>query len=157
MVILSEELQPNDSLCGLLSGWLLFAIAQSMLLSVYALALVRAGHFSLSRPLEVDSPSVCLHWGSLISSLYLHNRPQKNTDTMFESRGIPFILLDIACLILAGLPLAAFNLGKIKPYQRGFFCNDESVGYPFHTSTVSSTVLYTVGFTLPICSVSNPR
>ncbi|XP_016337154.1 phospholipid phosphatase 1 isoform X2 [Sinocyclocheilus anshuiensis] len=72
---------------------------------------------------------------------------------MFETRGIPFILLDIACLILAGLPLAAFNLGKIKPYQRGFFCNDESISYPFHTSTVTSTVLYTVGFTLPISSM----
>ncbi|XP_042588230.1 phospholipid phosphatase 1 isoform X1 [Cyprinus carpio] len=70
---------------------------------------------------------------------------------MFETRGIPFILLDIACLILAGLPLAAFNLVKIKPYQRGFFCNDESISYPFHTSTVTSTVLYTMGFTLPIC------
>ncbi|XP_030623209.1 phospholipid phosphatase 1 isoform X3 [Chanos chanos] len=69
---------------------------------------------------------------------------------MFETRGIPFILLDIACLILAGLPLAAFNLGKIKPYQRGFFCNDESINYPFHHSTITSTVLYTVGFTLPI-------
>ncbi|XP_067290003.1 phospholipid phosphatase 1 isoform X1 [Pseudorasbora parva] len=72
---------------------------------------------------------------------------------MFETRGIPFMLLDIACLILAGLPLAAFNLGKIKPYQRGFFCNDESISYPFHSSTVTSTVLYTMGFTLPICSM----
>ncbi|XP_041754903.1 phospholipid phosphatase 1 isoform X1 [Coregonus clupeaformis] len=70
---------------------------------------------------------------------------------MFETRGIPFILLDIACLILGGLPLAAFNLGKIKPYQRGFFCNDDSISYPFHQSTVTSTVLYTVGFALPIC------
>ncbi len=99
MVILSKELQPNGSLC-LLSGWLLVAIAQSMLLRVFALALVRADHFSLSTPLEVDSPSVCLHWGRLKLSLYLHNRPQKDTDTMFETRGIPFILLDIACLIL---------------------------------------------------------
>ncbi|XP_059401358.1 phospholipid phosphatase 1-like isoform X1 [Carassius carassius] len=72
---------------------------------------------------------------------------------MFENRGFPFILLDLACLILAGLPLAVFNLGKIKPYQRGFFCNDESISYPFHTSTITSTVLYTVGFTLPICSM----
>ncbi|KPP67387.1 hypothetical protein Z043_114031, partial [Scleropages formosus] len=53
----------------------------------------------------------------------------------------------------AGLPLAAFNLGKIKPYQRGFFCNDDSIKYPFHNSTITSTVLYTVGFTLPICSM----
>ncbi|KAF7666471.1 hypothetical protein LDENG_00106710, partial [Lucifuga dentata] len=48
------------------------------------------------------------------------------------------------------LPLAAFNLGKIRPYQRGFFCNDDSIKYPFHHSTITSTVLYTVGFTLPI-------
>ncbi|XP_036450983.1 phospholipid phosphatase 1 isoform X1 [Colossoma macropomum] len=72
---------------------------------------------------------------------------------MFDTRGIPFVLLDLACLLLAGLPLAAFNLGKIKPYQRGFFCNDESISYPFNSSTVTSTVLYSVGFTLPICSM----
>ncbi|KAL2100005.1 hypothetical protein ACEWY4_004399 [Coilia grayii] len=69
---------------------------------------------------------------------------------MFDTRGLPFVLLDIVCLVLAGLPLAAFNLGKIKPYQRGFYCNDESISYPFHHSTVTSTVLYTVGFALPI-------
>ncbi|XP_034752468.1 phospholipid phosphatase 1 isoform X1 [Etheostoma cragini] len=72
---------------------------------------------------------------------------------MFEMRGIPFVLLDIACLVLGGLPLAAFNLGKIRPYQRGFFCNDESIKYPFHHGTISSTVLYTVGFTLPISCI----
>lgn len=69
---------------------------------------------------------------------------------MFEARGIPFVLLDITCLILGGLPLAGFNLGKVVPYQRGFFCSDDSLRYPFHSSTVTSTVLYTVGFTLPI-------
>ncbi|XP_051906821.1 phospholipid phosphatase 1 isoform X1 [Hippocampus zosterae] len=69
---------------------------------------------------------------------------------MFETRGIPFVVLDVVCLVLGGLPLAAFNLGKIRPYQRGFFCNDDSIKYPFHHSTVTSTVLYTVGFSLPI-------
>ncbi|KAI1240104.1 Lipid phosphate phosphohydrolase 1, partial [Lamprotornis superbus] len=52
-----------------------------------------------------------------------------------------------------GLPLGVLNLAKIKPYQRGFFCNDDSIKYPFHDSTITSTVLYTVGFTLPIFSV----
>ncbi|XP_077592781.1 phospholipid phosphatase 1 isoform X1 [Stigmatopora nigra] len=70
---------------------------------------------------------------------------------MFETRGIPFVVLDIVCLVLGGLPLAAFNLGKIRPYQRGFFCSDDSIKYPFHHGTVTSTVLYTVGFSLPIC------
>ncbi|XP_029940189.1 phospholipid phosphatase 1 isoform X1 [Salarias fasciatus] len=69
---------------------------------------------------------------------------------MFETRGLPFVLLDLVCLVLGGLPLAAFNLGKIRPYQRGFFCSDDSIRYPFHHSTVTSTVLYTVGFSLPI-------
>ncbi|KAM9820118.1 phospholipid phosphatase 1 [Neosynchiropus ocellatus] len=69
---------------------------------------------------------------------------------MFETRAVSFVLLDVACLILGGLPLAAFNLGKVRPYQRGFFCSDDSIKYPFHPSTVSSTVLYTVGFALPI-------
>ncbi|XP_053724772.1 phospholipid phosphatase 1 isoform X2 [Synchiropus splendidus] len=69
---------------------------------------------------------------------------------MFETRAVSFVLLDIACLILGGLPLAAFNLGKVRPYQRGFFCSDDSIKYPFHPSTVTSTVLYTVGFALPI-------
>ncbi|XP_077398561.1 phospholipid phosphatase 1 isoform X2 [Vanacampus margaritifer] len=69
---------------------------------------------------------------------------------MFETRGIPFVILDVVCLFLGGLPLAAFNLGKIRPYQRGFFCSDDSIKYPFHHSTVTSTVLYTVGFSLPI-------
>ncbi|XP_061603874.1 phospholipid phosphatase 1 isoform X1 [Phyllopteryx taeniolatus] len=69
---------------------------------------------------------------------------------MFETRRMPFVVLDVVCLVLGGLPLAAFNLGKISPYQRGFFCSDDSIKYPFHHSTVTSTVLYTVGFSLPI-------
>lgn len=56
-----------------------------------------------------------------------------------------------------GLPLAAFNLGKVRPYQRGFFCSDDSIRYPFHNSTVTSTVLYSVGLTLPISCVSRRR
>ncbi|XP_020661212.1 phospholipid phosphatase 1 isoform X1 [Pogona vitticeps] len=72
---------------------------------------------------------------------------------MFDKTRLPYVALDVICVILAGLPLAVLNLAKIKPYQRGFFCNDDSIKYPFHDSTVTSTVLYTVGFTLPICSI----
>lgn len=41
------------------------------------------------------------------------------------------------------------------PYQRGFFCDDESIRYPFKESTVSSSILYTVGLGLPTLVVSN--
>ncbi|XP_019373803.1 PREDICTED: phospholipid phosphatase 1, partial [Gavialis gangeticus] len=60
---------------------------------------------------------------------------------------------DVVCVVLAGLPLGVLNLAKIKPYQRGFLCNDDSIKYPYHDSTITSTVLYTVGFTLPISSI----
>uniref|UniRef100_A0A8C3XU66 Phospholipid phosphatase 1 n=1 Tax=Chelydra serpentina TaxID=8475 RepID=A0A8C3XU66_CHESE len=72
---------------------------------------------------------------------------------MFDKTRLPFVLLDVVCVVLAGLPLGVLNLAKIKPYQRGFFCNDDSIKYPFHDSTVTSTVLYAVGFTLPIFSI----
>ncbi|XP_069078214.1 phospholipid phosphatase 1 isoform X1 [Pleurodeles waltl] len=72
---------------------------------------------------------------------------------MFDKSRLPFVLLDVVCLVLAGLPLGVLNLAKIKPYQRGFFCNDDSIQYLFHPSTITSTVLYTVGFTLPILSI----
>lgn len=42
-----------------------------------------------------------------------------------------------------------------KPYKRGFFCNDESLYHPFHSSTVTSAMLYVVGLFLPICAVSH--
>ncbi|XP_021235264.1 phospholipid phosphatase 1 isoform X1 [Numida meleagris] len=72
---------------------------------------------------------------------------------MFDRTRLPFVALDVICVVLAGLPLGVLNLAKIKPYQRGFFCNDDSIKYPFHDSTITSTVLYTVGFTLPILSI----
>ncbi|KAM6227906.1 phospholipid phosphatase 1 isoform 1-T1 [Spheniscus humboldti] len=72
---------------------------------------------------------------------------------MFDRTRLPFVALDVVCVLLAGLPLGVLNLAKIKPYQRGFFCNDDSIKYPFHDSTITSTVLYTVGFTLPIFSI----
>ncbi|XP_033751251.1 phospholipid phosphatase 3-like [Pecten maximus] len=36
----------------------------------------------------------------------------------------------------------------MTPYHRGFYCDDESISYPFHSSTIPSTVLYVVGFGL---------
>ncbi|OWF50673.1 phospholipid phosphatase 3-like [Mizuhopecten yessoensis] len=36
----------------------------------------------------------------------------------------------------------------MTPYRRGFYCDDESISYPYHSSTIPSTVLYLVGFGL---------
>ncbi|XP_020384673.1 phospholipid phosphatase 1 isoform X1 [Rhincodon typus] len=72
---------------------------------------------------------------------------------MFDRQRIPFVCLDVICLILAGMPMGVINLFKVNPFQRGFYCDDESIKYPFKNSTVTSTVLYTVGLSLPISSI----
>ncbi|XP_038825981.1 phospholipid phosphatase 1-like isoform X2 [Salvelinus namaycush] len=59
---------------------------------------------------------------------------------MFETRGIPFILLDIACLIIAGLPFAILT-PLHNPFKRGFFCNDDSIKYPLKEDTISYQLL----------------
>ncbi|XP_056259591.1 phospholipid phosphatase 1 isoform X2 [Seriola aureovittata] len=59
---------------------------------------------------------------------------------MFETRGIPFVLLDIACLVLAGLPFAILNV-RHSPFHRGFFCNDDSIKYPLKEDTISYQLL----------------
>ncbi|CAC5424256.1 PLPP1_2_3 [Mytilus coruscus] len=54
----------------------------------------------------------------------------------------------------------AFSLGLVillinrlwEPFERGFFCDDDSIKYPHHDSTIPSPVLYGVGFSLNIVS-----
>ncbi|XP_041666584.1 phospholipid phosphatase 1 isoform X2 [Cheilinus undulatus] len=59
---------------------------------------------------------------------------------MFEARGIPFVLLDIACLVLVGLPFVILTV-RHSPYRRGFYCNDDSIKYPYKEDTISYQLL----------------
>ncbi|XP_027031188.1 phospholipid phosphatase 1 isoform X2 [Tachysurus fulvidraco] len=59
---------------------------------------------------------------------------------MFDTRGIPFVLLDVACLVLAGLPFAILT-PQHAPFKRGFFCNDDSIKYPLKDDTISYELL----------------
>ncbi|KAK3919395.1 Putative phosphatidate phosphatase [Frankliniella fusca] len=59
------------------------------------------------------------------------------------------IIIDVAVLLTVGIPVLLFFLFG-KPYHRGFYCNDESIMYPFKESTVTSTMLYIIGLFLPI-------
>ncbi|KAJ1524106.1 hypothetical protein ONE63_010642 [Megalurothrips usitatus] len=59
------------------------------------------------------------------------------------------IATDVAVLLIIGLPILLFFLLG-KPYERGFYCNDESLMHPFKESTVTNTMLYIIGLFLPI-------
>lgn len=53
--------------------------------------------------------------------------------------------------------LAAILMRKFcVPYERGFFKDDESIMHPFHGSTIPSSTLYAVGFTIPVITVGLP-
>ncbi|XP_037046473.1 putative phosphatidate phosphatase [Bradysia coprophila] len=58
-------------------------------------------------------------------------------------------VIDFVALLLVGLPILAFFIWG-NPYERGFFCDDESLMHPFHESTVKNYYLYIVGLILPI-------
>lgn len=54
----------------------------------------------------------------------------------------------------ASMPMTVLNLGQMYPFQRGFFCKDNSIQYPYHDSTITTTMLVVVGLGLPMLSVS---
>ncbi|XP_028658448.1 phospholipid phosphatase 1 isoform X4 [Erpetoichthys calabaricus] len=59
---------------------------------------------------------------------------------MFDRTGVPFVLLDIICVVLAGLPFAILT-PRHNPFKRGFFCNDDSIQYPLKEDTISYQLL----------------
>ncbi|XP_041090945.1 phospholipid phosphatase 1 isoform X2 [Polyodon spathula] len=59
---------------------------------------------------------------------------------MFDGTAAPFIVLDVVCVVLAGLPFAILT-PRHNPFKRGFFCNDESIKYPLKEDTISYELL----------------
>lgn len=64
----------------------------------------------------------------------------------------PTIIGQIFLVFLVFLPVICLQ-ALAEPYVRGFNCDDESIKYPFKESTISSGVLYGVGYTLPILMI----
>ncbi|XP_039984525.1 phospholipid phosphatase 3 isoform X2 [Xiphias gladius] len=81
------------------------------------------------------------------------------TSTLNNNNGVDnskkklLIALDIFCLLLAMLPSLVLHRTSIRPYQRGLYCSDSSLKYPYKKSTVPSSVLTSVGLTLPTVSI----
>ncbi|XP_070817783.1 phospholipid phosphatase 3 isoform X1 [Chaetodon trifascialis] len=81
------------------------------------------------------------------------------TSTLNNNNGVDnskkklLIALDVFCLLLAMLPSLVLHRTSIRPYQRGLYCGDSSLNYPYKKSTVPSSVLTSVGLTLPAVSI----
>lgn len=61
--------------------------------------------------------------------------------------------LDVICVAVVGFPLLILYLIG-KPYTRGFFCNDESIRYPYLKDTISNMWLNIICISSPIIVIS---
>ena len=62
------------------------------------------------------------------------------------------LILNLTCTIMFGIPILILNFWT-TPFQRGFFCNDESLAHPYHESTISSMLLYIIGFLTNVIAI----
>lgn len=73
---------------------------------------------------------------------------------MTLARTAATICADVFCIFLAFLPVAVLYLSGAAPFQRGFFCDDATIAYPYRDSTISSGTLMAVGFSLALLSIA---
>uniref|UniRef100_A0A3B4VJK6 Phospholipid phosphatase 3 n=1 Tax=Seriola dumerili TaxID=41447 RepID=A0A3B4VJK6_SERDU len=81
-----------------------------------------------------------------------------NNNGVDTSKNKLLVALDIFCLLLAmlptSLPFLIIETSTIKPYQRGFYCSDESIRFPHKDGdTISDAVLCGVGILIAIFSI----
>ncbi|XP_062891966.1 phospholipid phosphatase 3-like [Mobula hypostoma] len=71
-------------------------------------------------------------------------------------RGRPMLVfLDMICIVLASLPFFMVEFNAVKPYNRGFYCNDTSINYPLKEyETISDPVLCTVGILVTVIAIA---
>ena len=64
------------------------------------------------------------------------------------------IVVDLACFLIVGLVNAFLGL-ITPPFRRGFFCNDDSIKYPYINEEILPTwSLLLVSVILPVFTVS---
>uniref|UniRef100_A0A8C4QV63 Phospholipid phosphatase 3 n=1 Tax=Eptatretus burgeri TaxID=7764 RepID=A0A8C4QV63_EPTBU len=63
---------------------------------------------------------------------------------------VALLALDLLCFVLVSLPFLLVELNLIRPFKRGFYCDDESIRYPYLTDTISDGVLSAGGLLMAI-------
>ncbi|KAM4641207.1 phospholipid phosphatase 3 isoform 1-T1 [Discoglossus pictus] len=77
-----------------------------------------------------------------------------NNGTPGNCKRVLLLFLDIFCLILAALPFLIIETSTIEPYRRGFYCDDESIQYPYQSrETINDAVLSAVGILIAILAI----
>ncbi|XP_033926653.1 phospholipid phosphatase 2 isoform X3 [Melopsittacus undulatus] len=65
-----------------------------------------------------------------------------------------FVVLDVLCLAVASLPFVILTLVN-SPYKRGFYCNDDSIRYPYKADTITHGLMAGVTITCTVVILSS--
>uniref|UniRef100_A0A3B1K1N2 Phospholipid phosphatase 2b n=3 Tax=Astyanax mexicanus TaxID=7994 RepID=A0A3B1K1N2_ASTMX len=65
-----------------------------------------------------------------------------------------FVLVDVLCVIVASLPFVIMNI-VYRPYQRGIYCNDESIMYPLKEDTITHGLMAAVTISCAVIILSS--
>ncbi|TNM95245.1 hypothetical protein fugu_016328 [Takifugu bimaculatus] len=69
-----------------------------------------------------------------------------------QGKKLLLIAVDILCVFVAALPSAILTL-RFSPYQRGIYCDDQSIDYPYRRDTISYGTMAAVTITCSIVIV----
>uniref|UniRef100_A0AAQ5ZPS0 Phosphatidic acid phosphatase type 2/haloperoxidase domain-containing protein n=1 Tax=Amphiprion ocellaris TaxID=80972 RepID=A0AAQ5ZPS0_AMPOC len=65
-----------------------------------------------------------------------------------------FVLMDVLCVLVAALPFIIMTI-VFKPYQRGIYCDDESIKYPVKPDTITHGMLAAVTISCTVIIISS--
>ncbi|XP_046446419.1 phospholipid phosphatase 1-like isoform X2 [Daphnia pulex] len=68
---------------------------------------------------------------------------------MTDSTSVRQVIIDFICLAIVWVPALIWHLIG-KPFQRGFYCDDTSIRYPYKDSTVTDAELIGYSLSVPI-------
>lgn len=107
------------------------------------------------KPTFYAANSLCLHQGCLLSLLCVSVilDSQTTTQTFIKSSFVfvcfSFLTLFLFLLSSASIPFFACELKAVTPYERGFFCGDDSITYPYlEREAIPDTLLIAGGIAI---------
>ncbi|TRY62761.1 hypothetical protein TCAL_10992 [Tigriopus californicus] len=89
------------------------------------------------------------HWNSYLVSPNNPGWDRTSSLTMASTYKSLLWLVNVLVVMLVALPVLIFKLVGV-PYKRGFFCDDETISHPYLASTIGNSILYGVGFGVPL-------
>ncbi|ALC44264.1 CG11426 [Drosophila busckii] len=92
-----------------------------------------------------DAPAVATERNANSSS----NNTTTTATTAGQRRMLRQMILELLIIVLLLIPIAIFEFA-VEPARRGFFCNDESIRYPYRENTITPLMLGLMAGVLPL-------